>query len=233
MVVRCATKRLPTQKCSHFELFQIRFGKLRDMYCICVSCMTLPAQEPCLCRIIVHYLHPIWSFPNQLDNFSVASGRPRPHFHEHLSLELGRPLSQETRPQILDLESISYQCPTHPSTEAAGPKQLSFLIPDSPLKKHPPMRFHSHPAEETTEHSAKQQCHGSCLARPRGQMSKTQCWSAYGVSLWLGFRPTKECNAAKLCLERCRLCMAHQRHRARVQLSACHRHHLRKNRTNG
>ena len=34
------------------EITQINFGKLPDTYCICVSCVTLPAKDPCPCRII-------------------------------------------------------------------------------------------------------------------------------------------------------------------------------------
>ena len=57
-----ATKTFPTRKKSHsnyflitvtrFEISQINFRKLPDTCWICVSCVTLPAWDPCPCWII-------------------------------------------------------------------------------------------------------------------------------------------------------------------------------------
>ena len=42
------------------ELFSsTNFRKLPDAYCIYVSCETLPAKDPCPCRIIFYYRYPI------------------------------------------------------------------------------------------------------------------------------------------------------------------------------
>ena len=57
-----ATKTLPTRKkyfriifritVSRFRFLRIKFRKLPDTYCICVSCVTLPGWDPCPWRII-------------------------------------------------------------------------------------------------------------------------------------------------------------------------------------
>ena len=69
-----ATKTLPTRKkifsnyfpitVSRLRLLRIKFRKLPDTYCICVSCVTLPGWDPCPCRNIYYYRYPIWIFPN-------------------------------------------------------------------------------------------------------------------------------------------------------------------------
>ena len=37
---------------TRFELVRVNVKKLPENYCICVSCMTLPAQDPCPFRIV-------------------------------------------------------------------------------------------------------------------------------------------------------------------------------------
>ena len=51
-----------------FFVFRINFKKLPDALCICVSCVTSPAQDPCPCRILFDYRCPIWNIPNSLGN---------------------------------------------------------------------------------------------------------------------------------------------------------------------
>ena len=66
--VPSATKTFPTRKKStriifitvaRFEIFRINFQKLSDTYCICVSCVTLPAWDPYPCRVTLYYRYPV------------------------------------------------------------------------------------------------------------------------------------------------------------------------------
>ena len=59
---------------SRFRFFRINLRKLRDTYCICVSCVALPGWDPCPCRIIFYYRYPIWIFPNysRPDNYYIT-----------------------------------------------------------------------------------------------------------------------------------------------------------------
>ena len=44
---------------SRFRFLRIKFRKLPDTYCICVSCVTLPGWDPCPYRIIFYCRYPI------------------------------------------------------------------------------------------------------------------------------------------------------------------------------
>ena len=61
--IRCKNMSYPKKFYSNYflitatrtEIFRINFRKLPDTYCICVSCVTLPAWDPCPCWIIFYY----------------------------------------------------------------------------------------------------------------------------------------------------------------------------------